>query len=123
MAHQLHQQYQAADTTPALARRHLTGYLVDRLRPELISAATLLVSELVTNAVVYAGGTLELRAWFVGPVLHVEVADTSRVLPQRRQPADGGRGLHIVDALADSWGVNIVDGHGKTTWFQLQQAP
>lgn len=61
MAHQLHQRYPAAVATPALARRHIADVLRERAQPELIPTATLLVSELVTNAVIHAGGSIELR--------------------------------------------------------------
>jgi anti-sigma regulatory factor (Ser/Thr protein kinase) len=119
MVGDLHGRYVASDTTPALARHDLAAYLRHEGRAELIPDATLLASELITNAVVHAGGTIELRARIAGPGLHVEVTDNSAALPRMRQPGLDGRGLHIVDTLATDWGVDPVAGNGKTTWFTL----
>ena len=108
-------------STPRRARSHLAAYLDDQAHVDLIPTASLLVSELVTNAVVHGSGTIELRARFLGPTLHVEVVDGSDRLPQRRERHSWGHGLDIVDNLALSWGVTPLDGHGKATWFCLQE--
>jgi anti-sigma regulatory factor (Ser/Thr protein kinase) len=121
MADELHWRYPPLVSTPRCARRHLAGYLDDQAHPELIPTASLLVSELVTNSVVHAGGTVEVRARFVGPILQVEVVDGSDHLPQRRDRQIRGHGLDIVDDLAHSWGVTSLDGHGKVIWFSLQE--
>jgi anti-sigma regulatory factor (Ser/Thr protein kinase) len=121
MADELHSRYPPSVSTPRHARRHLAAYLGDQARPDLIPTAILLVSELVTNAVVHGSGTVELRARFEGPSLHVEVVDDSDQLPQRRERHIWGHGLDIVDDLALSWGVTPLDGHGKATWFYLQE--
>ncbi|GGU99437.1 hypothetical protein GCM10010211_78460 [Streptomyces albospinus] len=87
---------------------------------ELIEAAVLIVCELATNAIRH-GATLLMaeRGLLQGPdsmitlklalrpdVLHIEVRDGSAVLPVQRaagQGDDGGRGLTIIAALAESW--------------------
>ncbi|CAM5716436.1 PPM-type phosphatase domain-containing protein OS=Streptomyces griseorubiginosus OX=67304 GN=AQJ54_19070 PE=4 SV=1 [Streptomyces griseorubiginosus] len=54
--------------------------------------------------------------------LTVEISDRSPQLPQPRVAAEdeeSGRGLLLVRALADDWGVRPMD-HGKTTWFSLK---
>jgi serine/threonine-protein kinase RsbW len=86
-------------------------------------AATLLVSELVTNAVRHARGTdvitVDLhagRAW-----LRIEVQDTDRHWPQPRIPDgfdESGFGFILVDALASSWGVRETEA-GKAVWAEL----
>ncbi|MBU7598411.1 ATP-binding protein [Streptomyces sp. P38-E01] len=88
----------------------------------------LLISELVTNAVVHAGCPAVLRILLPGPAqqasVRVEVADGSSVAPSPRC-ADGedtgGRGLELVDGLADRWGWDA-EGKGKRIWCELDQS-
>jgi anti-sigma regulatory factor (Ser/Thr protein kinase) len=86
----------------------------------MIPTASLLVSELITNAVVHAGGTIMMRATFDQHTLRVEVDDGSAVLPQPREPGLNGRGLHIVTALSTKWGISRAGPRGKSTWFELR---
>jgi anti-sigma regulatory factor (Ser/Thr protein kinase) len=119
MAHELNERYPALNTTPRRARGHVAAYLTAAGRSDLVPSATLIVSELVTNAVVHAGGTIDVRVALTDESLRVDIHDTSDLLPHLRQPDVGGRGLHIVEAIATKWGVST-DGHGKTTWFELR---
>jgi len=68
--------------------------------------AELIVSELATNAVLHAHGEFALALELAPGSLRIEVTD--RGAPVRSQPriepGEGGRGLVIVDALADDWG-------------------
>jgi anti-sigma regulatory factor (Ser/Thr protein kinase) len=120
MGTNFHEGYEASDAAPGQARDHIAAYLREHGRTDLIADATLLVSELVTNAVTHAGGSIELRARLEGPGLHVEVTDGSAVLPRVRPPGVDGRGLHIVEALAAAWGANLIQGDGKHVWFELE---
>lgn len=92
--------------------------------PELSDTAELLTSELVTNALLHtAKGAVFDAALGSDSRLRVEVQDgTSRLPGRRRDPeaeyATSGRGLLLVEALADSWGVQLL-GDGKVTWFEL----
>ncbi|MFI9272329.1 ATP-binding protein [Kitasatospora sp. NPDC052896] len=90
--------------------------------PQLADTAELLVSELVTNALLHtASGAVLEAALGADRRLRVEVRDTSGRLPRPRRPGDtatSGRGLVLVEALADAWGVQS-GGDGKTTWFEL----
>ncbi|MGW0584117.1 ATP-binding protein, partial [Streptomyces sp. NPDC002920] len=84
--------------------------------------ALLLLSETLTNAVQHAEGPLGLHLHRTATDLTVEVSDRSPQLPQPRPAAadeESGRGLLLVRALADSWGVRPTDD-GKTTWFTLR---
>jgi anti-anti-sigma regulatory factor len=78
------------------------------------------VSELVTNAVVHAPGTdVWLRMELRGDWLWVKVRDgMARLLTLRRRGdwLDGGRGLVLVDALSSSWGVGPDLTGGKVVW-------
>ncbi|MFD8523356.1 ATP-binding protein [Streptomyces capillispiralis] len=87
--------------------------------------AVLLVSELVGNAVRHTGARVfglrmrQRRGW-----IRVEVRDPSRGLPclMPVQEMDvSGRGLFLVDELADRWGVDLLP-RGKTTWFEMRVA-
>ncbi|MGY0492555.1 ATP-binding protein [Streptomyces sp. WG-D5] len=95
----------------------------------LAETLILIVSELVTNAVVHTGHPAVLRmalpvvqAAYPGTV-RVEVADTSERPPTPRH-ADGeetnGRGLELVDGLADRWGWRR-EGAGKAIWCEIDQ--
>ncbi|MFD9113055.1 PAS domain S-box protein [Streptomyces bottropensis] len=84
--------------------------------------ALLLLSETLTNAVQHAEGPIGLQVCCTATDLTVEVSDRSPHLPQPRLAAEdeeSGRGLLLVRALADSWGVRPTD-QGKTTWFTLK---
>ncbi|MBM9503758.1 ATP-binding protein [Actinacidiphila acididurans] len=86
----------------------------------------LLVSELVGNAVRHTGAhTMGLRMHRRRGWIRVEVRDPSRALPcllPVRELDISGRGLFLVDTLADRWGVDL-QARGKVTWFELRVAP
>nr|WP_187284391.1 ATP-binding protein [Streptomyces sp. uw30] len=104
------------------ARRALRELLRHWGRPGRSDIAELLTSELVTNAIVHTDREAVLTA-SVGPDgLRVEVRDFVARLPRPRVPnADectNGRGLILVQSLADAWGVRA-HGVGKAVWFEL----
>ncbi|MGW4895954.1 ATP-binding protein [Kitasatospora sp. NPDC004240] len=82
----------------------------------------LMISELVTNACLHAGGPLELRLRCTPARLRVEVLDASPVVPRLRPLGEpgrpGGHGLRVVSRLARSWGTEPVDG-GKAVWLEV----
>lgn len=104
------------------ARRALRELLRHWGRPGRSDIAELLTSELVTNALVHTDREAVLTAT-VGPGgLRVEVRDFVARRPRMRVPNadDGtnGRGLILVQSLADAWGVRS-HGVGKAVWFEL----
>ena len=106
----------------AEARRLVAGYLAERGDDDG-EVAVLLTSELVTNAILYGRAPLELRAQADGAALRVEVHDLDPTSPPvLRHDVDlveiGGRGLQLVDTLADRWGWAEND-YGKVVWFEL----
>lgn len=91
-------------------------------RPGRAETAELLASELITNALVHTDRDAIVTAT-VGPRrLRVEVRDFVGQRPRPRPPGDGddthGRGLLLVQSLADAWGVRA-HGVGKVVWFEL----
>lgn len=83
--------------------------------------AQLLVSELVTNAVLHAQSGIEVVVRHGGRRLRVEVGDASRTPPVlRRHDEDAmtGRGLSLVDQLSEAWGVER-NADGKRVWFEV----
>lgn len=106
----------------SLARRLVSGYVREQGRDEE-DVAVLLVSELVTNAILHGRGPLELRARTTEEALRVEVHDADpRTVPTLSidvEPTDdGGRGLQLVELLADRWGW-AESPVGKVVWFEL----
>ncbi|MGW5326563.1 ATP-binding protein [Streptomyces sp. NPDC004014] len=104
------------------ARRELRELLRHWGRPGRSEIAELLTSELVTNALVHTDRDAVLTAVVSAGGLRVEVRDFVASRPQQRTPDTGedtnGRGLVLVDSLADSWGV-LPHGLGKSVWFEL----
>ncbi len=93
---------------------------------ELLETALLLVTELVTNAVVHGGGAVGVSVEVHEGVLSVRVSDAASgpLLVMARpagELAEGGRGLQLVDALASAWGTEHSSGR-KTLWFRLGSA-
>ncbi|MGH3329268.1 MAG: ATP-binding protein [Streptomycetales bacterium] len=87
----------------------------------LTDCAVLLVSELVTNAVIHGGGPTLLRLTF-DATLRVEVRDLSPAAPRLRYAGPdelGGRGLQLVDRLSQCWGWQP-QGCGKLVWCELR---
>ncbi|WUD50548.1 ATP-binding protein [Streptomyces europaeiscabiei] len=90
-------------------------------------AAVLIVAELSANAVFHGrvpGRDFALR--LVHALVRVEVSDTHPALPVPLDPSadsDGGRGLILVEALADRWGMTDRNGPGKTIWAEVDLPP
>jgi anti-sigma regulatory factor (Ser/Thr protein kinase) len=107
---------------PRQARQAISGLLARSGRTDLGADAAVLVSELVTNAVLYASGPITISAAYLDSILRVEVHDTdTQPLPALRKPSASdktGRGLHLVALLADRWAI-VPTPAGKTIWFEI----
>jgi anti-sigma regulatory factor (Ser/Thr protein kinase) len=107
------------------ARAFLGEFCVSAGLPgEVRRTASLLVSELVTNAIVHGRCGPTVDVVLQDGVLRVAVSDVWPVpLPavdlHPRTSAEGGRGLLIVSLLAGRWGVEPMADEGKTVWFEL----
>ncbi|WP_327375423.1 ATP-binding protein [Streptomyces sp. NBC_01216] len=92
---------------------------------EAVHTAELVVSELVTNAVRYAGHRpISVVAQLSDAVLRVEVSDASPALPTPTLPdqdSEGGRGLFLVGVLADRFGTAPTES-GKCCWAEIDMS-
>lgn len=111
----------AEPASAAAARQFVRATLAAWQLRQFADAASLLVSELVTNAVLHAGSVSIVTISCEAGVVRVEVSDSSTAQVQPRHysaDAGTGRGLMLVQAIASSWGnAAIVDG--KRVWFEL----
>ncbi|MGW2260969.1 ATP-binding protein [Streptomyces sp. NPDC001780] len=108
------------------ARREMRKALADWGLAALEDPAALVLSELLTNAVRHArvspGHVIETRFAQLPDGLRIEVHDASPTPPEPRAPgadACDGRGLVLVAALAEAWGVRARSGPGKAVWATL----
>ncbi len=97
-------------------REHLGSLGWTHTHAQSVDDVLLTVSELVTNAHVHARSSARLVMTWDGRCLHVTVHDDDDALPTPREPSDdrlGGRGMLLVDALADAWEARPCP-HGKS---------
>lgn len=111
----------ADPTSVPQARRFVTDAL-SNLAQARLAALELMVSELVTNAVTHTHTPFTLRLVTTNDEIRIEVSDQLPGTVAAREPAPSelhGRGLQIVQALADRWGSGPSRSGGKTVWFSL----
>ena len=116
----------AAELSAREARQLVRAVLSDAQVPaDATETALLLVSELVTNAVVHADGRPVLDIAVARHRLRISVSDTGRGTPevQTDNPllSDHGRGMLLVDTLSSRWGSEPTEPGGKCVWFELDQ--
>jgi anti-sigma regulatory factor (Ser/Thr protein kinase) len=112
--------------TPALARAAITGFLADRgIDETTLATLNLLVSEVVTNAVVHPdvdqASPIHLYARIEPRNIRVNVSDQGAgFTPKPRDPArfGGGYGLYLLEKASSGWGVDSCSGT-TTVWFDL----
>ena len=91
-----------------------------------IDVVTLLVSEVVSNAVLHGTAPRAIKVEVSAEMIHVEVSDRAGADPVVR-PIDvariGGNGMRIVEELSSAWGVRHHPGDGKQVWFDVFRTP
>jgi anti-sigma regulatory factor (Ser/Thr protein kinase) len=111
----------ASPRSPRLAREYAERFLRDAGHAALATPTALVVSELVTNAMVHADGGCTLRIQVVigdPPCVRVEVEDAAaETVPT---PTADGTGLRLIEDTATRWGV-VRTAESKTVWAELSQ--
>jgi|SRR5471030_1311595 anti-sigma regulatory factor (Ser/Thr protein kinase) len=112
------------DSVPA-ARAFLVSLLHGwDITDVVIDEASLLTTELMSNAVEHGSGVVDLEIAVHGGLLHVGVHDSSVELPKEGDGTsaslEGGRGIWLVHSIARDWGSDASGKEpGKTVWFEL----
>jgi anti-sigma regulatory factor (Ser/Thr protein kinase) len=109
------------DLAPRAARRFVDEVLADAGFDDVLDTVELLVTEVVTNAVMHARSEARVVIRLLDDAVRVEVTDTDDSFPARRVPRDdqpGGRGLDLVEKMSRSWGIDMLTV-GKRTWFEV----
>jgi len=118
-----------APTSVSLARRHLSADLfASGVLGSVVDDASVIVSELLSNALRHArplpSGQIRVAWTRQGDAVEVAVSDGGAATePRRGRPALsslGGRGLGIVESLAECWGVRREDSGGTTVWAVIK---
>ncbi|WSU56687.1 SpoIIE family protein phosphatase [Streptomyces sp. NBC_01104] len=113
-------EYPADPAAVQNARAHVNAQLEAWGLDELLFSTELIVSELVTNAIRYAGGGPVVLRLILDRVLVCEVSDPSSTQPRLRRALttdEGGRGLFLVAQLTTRWGSRYTE-RGKTIWTE-----
>lgn len=111
---------------PGHARRWIIARCHEWHCDDLADPAALLITELVTNVFLHARTDCLIHAGFDHAVLEVVVTDQDAhepIIHPTSTSAENGRGLAILAAIADAWGVQKQDGSAKSVWFHLTDHP
>lgn len=113
----------AHEVSVPAARAFVTQNLLRQGCPDdLVDDVELVVSELATNALVHGQAEFTVKLRVLDEVVVVEVEDGSHVGPVLRAPGEldtNGRGVAIVEALSNDWGVSTYAGGGKSVWAEF----
>ena len=105
-----------------MARHWLAEWLAPELDDRELDDVKLLITELVTNAVVHGRGRIRARGHLDEHRVMVEVIDEGkgfeRIVRERDFDSIGGRGLNAVEAIASRWGIHEGTSH---VWFELER--
>jgi serine/threonine-protein kinase RsbW len=120
----LHLQHDRRHVT--YARRWVLRQAADAgVQGQARATVELLTSEMVANALEHGpeDGIITVHTGTDDGVFEVAVSDEGTDPPVVKHPprtAAGGRGMMLVDMLADRWGVRVLDGGGKSVWFTVR---
>jgi CheY-like chemotaxis protein len=92
---------------------------------DVIEDALIVVSELVTNAIMHARSACDLRLKDADHILRIEVIDGGDGSPELQRPtahSEHGRGLLLVSAMCAAWGVDTLGDGRKMVWAELKGA-
>ena len=106
------------------ARRQVSDVLRRWSFHDLLNDVAVAVTELVTNAVLHAGSDVSVGIARAPGRVRIVIGDASEIRPERRMTdplALSGRGMRMVDDMADAWGCDVVEG-GKLIWVDLSHA-
>ena len=118
------QAFEASPEAPRAARHFVADTLAGLGCANRVIDAELVVSELVSNAVIHAQTDLTVVLDLAPGAIRIEVRDHNRTPPRPRSPSAlsiSGRGLPLIDALTSAWGFNQF-GEGKVVWAQIARA-
>lgn len=109
--------------SPAAARQFLRDATCPEHSPaRVLDDAVLLVSELVTNSVLYGGPPIVVAVDCHESAMQVRVRDGAPGLPVPGDPGpddENGRGLALMEMLSEDWGVDA-EPAGKYVWFRVR---
>ncbi|MBB2909028.1 anti-sigma regulatory factor (Ser/Thr protein kinase) [Streptosporangium becharense] len=125
-----HAEFPATPCTVAAVRAWARHLLAGRTPGPVLDDVTLLLSEVVTNAVVHSdsgrtpGGSVTVCLGLGGGMVHAEVIDDGSpgsipFLRATGADSESGRGLHLVEAIAARWGAHHGVGTGNAVWFRV----
>ena len=115
------QRQERATDDVGLARAAATERTVELGRADLAGDVALVVSELVTNALLHGGGCTGVTTTLLEDGVRVEVRDRSQLPPLIGKPFEGsltGRGLRLVAGVAARWGADS-EAEGKVVWAEI----
>jgi anti-sigma regulatory factor (Ser/Thr protein kinase) len=115
--------FDATLDAPAQARKAIVAVLFEVGRRTSIPMVELVVTEIVSNAVVHAEGPVDIVVRVEDDTLRVEVTDRSpdRPLVRRIPGPTGGYGLPMIDSLSNAWGADHHEDH-KVVWADIDLA-
>jgi CheY-like chemotaxis protein len=108
----------------ASARRFVANHGEAWGYEDIIDDALIVVSELVTNAIMHARSACDLRLKDAEHILRIEVIDGGHGSPELQRPsahAEHGRGLLLVSAMCAAWGVDTLGDGRKMVWAELKR--
>lgn len=112
----------ACEPDSVRSARRFTVELLDGVDAEVVGAITLMVSELATNAIAHARTGFTVSVQRTARRVRIEVQDRGRATPTLRSPTTAdlsGRGLRIVEQLAQKWGSQSTKDRGNNVWFTM----